>query len=129
MWLGSETTSEDFANLMDFFVWNGGGGSAKSYEVNNSRDLLDAQPIADRQVDEDVAGEERKLEANRAILPSAGGLVLREEILDAAIRELMSDGTLVISAGVNSEPLGLNMAHKSLRAENGRFNRFGRSCL
>jgi hypothetical protein len=107
VWFGAEAMHKDFTNLVDFFVWNSSGSAAKAHEVNHARDLLHAQPLAYRQVDEDISGKKRKLEANCAVLPSAGGFELREKILDTPIRELMRNGALMIGAGVGRKPLRL----------------------
>ena len=94
------------AECIDFVVGDGGWFSIEAaYNRDDPRHFQNADAISLSDIDEQIAGEERKLDLGpRAIIPPPIGSIERQKMRDIALIEMLGDAFFVAVRGVNSKP-------------------------
>jgi hypothetical protein len=97
---------EDALDGFDFGVGDGGGRAGEADEALNAGEGDDARGAVKVGVEEDIAGEEGKVEGLGAVGPAAPGGVERKKFPDSAEAQGVSDGFFGLRGDAESVPPG-----------------------
>ena len=99
-----DTFAQRFDHLADIDLRQRIRQMIEPNEPHQTRDFDHAQPISQRDVDKNVAGEKWQPDSVTAVFPATDGLVKRQKVFDTSLCEMFSNPLFVSRSGIARVP-------------------------